>query len=216
MAWASDTSLMASGQSTIPSSEQSCWKLSPTFWESAGLQATTMPGQKPTRWSARSCWRGQACQPQREQAMTTDSRKQNHISLQSSISLRDRKREMLSFSLSIRRQHMSVSVQLGLLMIALGLLPTSLGGLIFLRRFRFLHTTYTTSGMVEKVTLMHLVDGHAYQPKITFTAQTGEMIVLTSVGMYNPPRFRVGQVVPVVYDPSNPHQARIRSVTSVW
>ena len=111
---------------------------------------------------------------------------------------------------------MSVSFQLGLLMIALGLLPASLGGLIFLRRFRFLRTTYTTSGMVEKVTLMHLFDGHAYQPKITFTTQTGEKVVLTSVGMSNPPRFRVGQEVPVVYDPSNPHKARIRSFASLW
>src|SRR5207247_1392814 len=97
-----------------------------------------------------------------------------------------------------------------LLMIALGLVPASLGGLIFLPRFRFLRTTSTTSGLVEKVTLMHLVDGHAYQPKITFTTQTGEKVVLTSMGMSNPPRFRVGQEVPVVYDPSNPHQAWIR------
>ena len=111
---------------------------------------------------------------------------------------------------------MSVSFQLGLLMIAIGLVPGSLGGLIFLRRLRFLRTTCATSGVVEKVTLVHLVDGHAYRPKITFTTQTGENVVLTSVGMSNPPRFRVGQVVPVVYDPSNPHKARIRSFASLW
>src|SRR5260370_27313708 len=60
---------MASGQSTIPSSERSCWKPSPMYWESAGRQPTTMPGRKPTRQSARSCWRGPACRPQSKQAM---------------------------------------------------------------------------------------------------------------------------------------------------
>jgi hypothetical protein len=111
---------------------------------------------------------------------------------------------------------MSVSFQLGLLMIAIGLVPGSLGGLIFLRRLRFLRTTCATSGVVEKVTLVHLVDGNAYQPKITFTTQTGENVVLTFVGLSNPPLFRVGQEVPVVYDPSNPHKARIRSFASLW
>jgi hypothetical protein len=111
---------------------------------------------------------------------------------------------------------MSVSFHLGLLMIAIGLKVGSLGGLLFLRRLRFLRKNCTTSGVVEKVTLMHLVDGNAYQPKITFTTRTGENVVLTSVGMSNPPRFRVGQEVPVVYDPSNPRKARIRSFASLW
>lgn len=111
---------------------------------------------------------------------------------------------------------MSVSFQLGLLMIAIGLKTGSLGGFLFLRRLRFLRTICATSGVVEKVRLVHLVDGNAYQPKITFTTQTGENVVLTSVGLSNPPRFRVGQEVPVVYDPSNPHKARIRSFASLW
>ncbi len=111
---------------------------------------------------------------------------------------------------------MSVSFQLGLLMIAIGLLPGGLGGLILLNRLRFLRTTRATFGVVEEVTLRHLVDGNSYQPKITFTTQAGDKIVLTSVGMSNPPKFRVGQEVPVVYDPSNPHRARIRSFASLW
>jgi hypothetical protein len=40
-----------------------------------------MPGQRPTGWFARSCWRGPTCRPQHEQAMTTDSRKQNHANI---------------------------------------------------------------------------------------------------------------------------------------
>lgn len=111
---------------------------------------------------------------------------------------------------------MTVSFQLGLLMTAIGLVPASLAGLIFLHRLRFLRTACMTFGVVEQVTLLHLVDGHAYQPKITFTTQAGGKVQLASVGMSNPPRFRVGQEVPVVYDPSDPHRARIQSLASLW
>ncbi len=89
---------------------------------------------------------------------------------------------------------MSTSFQLGLLVIAIGLLPGGIGAFAFLRRLRFLRTAHTTSGVVNEVILKHLVDGHSYQPKITFTTQTGETVSLPSVRMSNPPQFRVGQV----------------------
>ena len=111
---------------------------------------------------------------------------------------------------------MSTSFQLGLVMIAIGLLPGGIGAFAFLRRLRFLRTAQTTSGVVNEMILKHEVDGHSYQPKITFPTQTGETVSLTSVLMSNPPRFRVGQQVPVVYDPSNPSRAYIRSFSSLW
>ena len=111
---------------------------------------------------------------------------------------------------------MSTSFQLGLLVIAIGLLPGGIGAFAFLRRLRFLWTAHTTSGVVNEVILMHLVDGHSYQPKITFTTQTGETVSLTSVRMSNPPQFRVGQEVPVIYDPNNPFRAYIRSFSYLW
>ncbi len=46
--WASGTSPMVSGQSTIPSSERSCWIPSATFWETVGREPTTRPGRRPT------------------------------------------------------------------------------------------------------------------------------------------------------------------------
>jgi hypothetical protein len=111
---------------------------------------------------------------------------------------------------------MSTSFQLGMVVIAVGLLPAALGTLAFLRRLLFLRTAHMTSGVVNEVILMHLQDGHSYKPMITFTTQTGETVPLTSVLMSNPPRFRVGQEVPVIYDPSNPHRAHIRSFSYLW
>jgi len=126
------------------------------------------------------------------------------------------KEKLPVFSLSRRRKPVSTSFLLGLLLIAIGLLPGSIGAFAFLRRLRFLRTAHTTSGVVNEVILKHLVDGHSYQPKITFTTQTGETVSLPSVRMSNPPRFRVGQEVPVVYDPSNPYRAYIRSFSYLW
>jgi hypothetical protein len=76
---------------------------------------------------------------------------------------------------------MSTSFQLGLLVIAIGLLPAALGALAFLRRLRFLRTAQTTSGVVNEMILMHLQDGHSYKPMITFTTQTGETVPHSSV-----------------------------------
>ncbi|HEX7734566.1 MAG TPA: DUF3592 domain-containing protein [Ktedonobacteraceae bacterium] len=111
---------------------------------------------------------------------------------------------------------MSTSFQLGLWLIAIGLLPGGLGWLLFSNRLRFLRRTKLTTAVVEDMTLKHLVDGHAYQPKITFTTHLGEKVELASVMMSNPPQFKVGQEVPVLYNPNNPRQARIRSFTTLW
>jgi hypothetical protein len=111
---------------------------------------------------------------------------------------------------------MSTSFQLGLVVIAIGLLPAGLGAVAFLRRLRFLRIAQTTSGVVNEVIFMHVADGHSYKPRITFTTQTGETVALNSVPMSNPPQFRVGQQVPVIYDPNDPYRARIRSFWSLW
>ena len=111
---------------------------------------------------------------------------------------------------------MSTSFQIGLWLIGIGLVPAGIGAFAFFRTLRFLRTAQTTSGVVNEVIFMPVSDGHIYRPKITFTTQTGETVPLTSVLMSNPPRFRVGQQVPVVYDPSNPSRAYIRSFSYLW
>lgn len=111
---------------------------------------------------------------------------------------------------------MTTSFQLGLVLIGIGLLPGCLGGLLCLSRLSFLRRTVRVIGLVEEMTLMHRLNRHVYQPKITFTAQNGKKVRLVSLGQSNPPRFRVGQEVPLIYEPQQPHGARIRSFGSLW
>jgi hypothetical protein len=111
---------------------------------------------------------------------------------------------------------MSTSFQIGLWLLGIGLVPAGIGAFAFLRTLRFLRTAQTTSGVVNEVLFMPVSDGHIYRPKITFTTQTGETVPLTSVLDSSRQEFRVGQEVPVIYDPGHPSRARLRSFTSLW
>ena len=111
---------------------------------------------------------------------------------------------------------MSTSFQIGLWLIGIGLVPGGIGAFAFFRTLRFLRTAQTTSGVVNEVIFMPVSDGHIYRPRITFTTQTGETVALTSVLDSSRQEFQVGQQVPVIYDPSHPSRARLRSFPSLW
>ena len=111
---------------------------------------------------------------------------------------------------------MSTSLQIGLWLLGIGLVPLGIGAFAFFRTLRFLRTAQTTSGVVNEVLFMHVSDGHIYRPRITFTTQAGETVPLTSVMDSSRQEFRVGQQVPVIYDPSHPSRARLRSFPSLW
>jgi hypothetical protein len=55
-----------------------------------------------------------------------------------------------------------------------------------------------------------------YRPVVVFTSPAGRHIEFTSGVGSNPPSHTVGEDVTVLYDPSNPNQARIKSFFSLW
>lgn len=57
---------------------------------------------------------------------------------------------------------------------------------------------------------------HAY-PVFQFVDQKTEeeITVLSSRGSY-PPEYHVGQEVDILYDPENPHDAKIKSFSDIW
>jgi hypothetical protein len=55
-----------------------------------------------------------------------------------------------------------------------------------------------------------------YKPVVEFNAATGKRIeFISSVGT-NPPSYRVGESVTVLYNPADPYSARIKSFFSLW
>lgn len=111
---------------------------------------------------------------------------------------------------------MSISFQIGLWLIGIGLLPGSLAAFTFFRSLRFLLRGQKTSGVVKEVILAHNPNGHSYQPKISFTTQAGDTVWLPSLHGSDRQAFRVGQEVPVVYSPGHPSRARVQSFEYFW
>lgn len=58
--------------------------------------------------------------------------------------------------------------------------------------------------------------GSTYRPVVEFTSAAGKRIEFTSNVGSNPPAHRVGESVTVLYDPTDPYQARIKSFFSLW
>lgn len=51
--------------------------------------------------------------------------------------------------------------------------------------------------------------GGGYSPVYTFRTMSGQVIEKTDSMSSNPPQFKEGQTIDVLYDPDNPHKARI-------
>jgi hypothetical protein len=56
----------------------------------------------------------------------------------------------------------------------------------------------------------------SYHPVVQFTTVSGAGITFESVAGSYPPAYHKGEQVPVVYDPTQPHAAAIRSFVSLW
>jgi hypothetical protein len=55
-----------------------------------------------------------------------------------------------------------------------------------------------------------------YAPVIVFITDSGQKVRFTSLASSYPPRYAVGDSVPVLYEANRPDQARIRSFHDLW
>jgi Protein of unknown function (DUF3592) len=58
--------------------------------------------------------------------------------------------------------------------------------------------------------------GYLFTPLVRFQTAQGRTIEFQSSLRTNPPAYRAGQTVPVLYDPEEPQSAAIRGVLSLW
>lgn len=58
--------------------------------------------------------------------------------------------------------------------------------------------------------------GYLFAPVVRFQTLTGDTIEFESGLRTNPPAYRTGQTVSVLYDPDEPRSAAIRGVFSLW
>jgi len=80
----------------------------------------------------------------------------------------------------------------------------------------FLETAVSESGQVVDFVERESDDSTTYAPVVAFTDQQGNEIEFVSSTSSNPPSYRVGEYIEVLYAPQNPHDAQIDSTFSLW
>lgn len=76
-----------------------------------------------------------------------------------------------------------------------------------------LHATGTVVAMLPK----HGTGGSVtYAPVVRYRTSNGTTVDFTSAVSSNPPSYKAGDVVPIVYPPLNPQQAEVDSWSSRW
>ncbi len=108
--------------------------------------------------------------------------------------------------------------------LTVGVVFSLLGGLLAAIAVFFLIRTRIFMGKAQEVkgTVIQMVysrssnSGGGYSPVYQFTTIEGQTIVVADNLSSNPPMFKEGQVIDVLYDPENPQKARIKRWMSLY
>jgi len=98
----------------------------------------------------------------------------------------------------------------GLVFGGVGFLLTALA-LFFLVRTRiFINNSQQTQGTITQMVYSRDSDSNGYTPVFRFRTLQGQEVEVSGNIRTNPPQFKVGQTIDVLYDPENPQKARIK------
>jgi hypothetical protein len=88
---------------------------------------------------------------------------------------------------------------------------------IFINTRLFIGRAQEVKGTVVRMVYRHSSEGGGgYSPVYQFRTITGETIEIQDGLSSNPPMFREGQSIDVLYDPQNPQKARIKRWLSLY
>lgn len=100
--------------------------------------------------------------------------------------------------------------------IAVGICLLIIALFLFGNSRSFLSHAQPTQGVVEELVRSGSSDSAAYKPRVRFKAADGRDITFVSPFGRNPPSYKRGETVDVLYLPDNPEKARIRSFFALW
>jgi len=92
-------------------------------------------------------------------------------------------------------------------------------GVVLNSTYQFLDWASYSDGVVTELVRNRSNQGSgrgSYAPVVEFKTESGETIEFVSTTSSNPPSFRKGERVEVVYDPWSPQDAKINSFFSLW
>ena len=112
---------------------------------------------------------------------------------------------------------MSDTLIIGIVFSLVGGLLAAIGVFILIRTRIFIGKAQEVKGTVIQMVYSRSSNGGGgYSPVYQFTTIEGQTIVVADNLSSNPPMFKEGQVVDVLYDPENPQKARIKRWMSLY
>ncbi len=112
---------------------------------------------------------------------------------------------------------MSAELIIGIVFSLVGMLLAVIAIFLFVRTRIFLRTAQEVKGTVIRMVYHHSSEGGGgYSPVYQFRTLEGQTIEAGDSMSSNPPMFREGQVIDVLYDPANPQKARIKKWMSLY
>lgn len=81
---------------------------------------------------------------------------------------------------------------------------------------KFLDGAITAEGTVIELLKSRSSDSTTYTPLVQFTTKNNEVVDFTSLVSSNPPSYKTGESVEVLYQEASPDDAKIKSYFSLW
>ena len=111
---------------------------------------------------------------------------------------------------------MNTSIIIGIVFSLVGGLLLAIGLFIWIRTRSFINSSQETKGTVVRMLYSSDSDGSGYAPVFKFTTITGQSVEVAEKVYSNPPQFREGQVIDILYDPQNPYRARVKKWSTLY
>jgi hypothetical protein len=112
---------------------------------------------------------------------------------------------------------MSADLTIGIVFSLVGGLLAMIGVFLLIRTRIFISKAQEVKGTVIQMVYSHSSEGGGgYSPVYQFKTITGQTITVTDGLSSNPPMFKTGQTIDVLYDPENPEKARIKKFMSLY
>ncbi|MBL8050685.1 MAG: DUF3592 domain-containing protein [Anaerolineales bacterium] len=112
---------------------------------------------------------------------------------------------------------MSADLIIGIVFSLIGGLMALIAVFLFVRTRMFMNTAQEVKGTVVRMVYSHSSDGGGgYSPVYQFKTIEGRLVEKQDSLSSNPPMFKEGQTIDVLYEPANPENARIKKWMSLY
>lgn len=111
---------------------------------------------------------------------------------------------------------MSAELIIGIVFPLVGFLLAAIAAFIFIRTRLFIGRSQEVKGTVIRMVYSSSSDGGGYSPVFRFKTIEGTSVEVVDNLQTNPPQFKEGQEVDVLYDPQNPQNARIKKWMNLY